>query len=377
MAAIITGFGVFLYLLAAAFNVYMNAVSSPILHGRLVMTIPTDTALGLLGVTATVLVAFVASLWTSAQLPATGESAYGRGRRLVTIDVTMATGAGSVFVGVAGALHDWGRQVNVIVSLAVVGLSVALAYIAAEIGEFIRRDRHLNQTLSQFVQQGKLSRMQNARQCWESRSRLAGRRRPQRSLLARLRQNLGWVVVFAALQGAALLAWSSDALAPNLAVTVGCAAWSLIVWQLIVHHAAAVFVQRNWSALLLVSLISLLATAVNASLAVTLTVALRRDVGMPAAAADALSWSTLFGPLLLCLAGLTVAPTSWRRYRPLPEVRWGVMRAMSRHIDKLSRDDSDEPSGARLGWHSAALRRLRTAIRTATGVEPLAADSAP
>jgi hypothetical protein len=368
----ISGFGIALYLLVAALNAYLNALDSSMQRGGLVTTIPTDTALGLLGVAATVLVAFVASLWTTAQFPAAVESAYGRGRRLVLIDVTAVTGVGSVFVGLSGALHGWDKDFNVVVSLTVAGLSVALAYIAADIGEFVRRDRGLNQTLSEFVRQDNLSRMLNARECWLTRSRLVGQYPSRRGLLARLRQNVGCVAVAAALHCVALLVWGdSRDLAQVLAAMVGCVVWSLIVGQLMAHHAAVLFVQRNWLALLMVSLISLLLLAVNASLANSFAVWLHHSVRVPRMVAHASAWSTVFGPLLLCLAGLTVAPNTWRWYRPLAEVRWGIIRAVSRHIDKLSRTESEDPSRGRRGPHVMMLRRLRTAIRTATGVERL------
>src|SRR5215218_9267401 len=85
MVGVISCSGIFLYLVVSAGNAYMNVLGLPELRGWLVMTIPTDTALGLLGVTATVLVAFIASLWTSARLPAAVQSAYGLGRRVVLI----------------------------------------------------------------------------------------------------------------------------------------------------------------------------------------------------------------------------------------------------------------------------------------------------
>jgi hypothetical protein len=376
MVGIITAAGIFFYLLIIAFNAYMNVFGLPALRGRLVMTIPTDTALGLLGVTATVLVAFIASLWTSAQLPA-GQSTYSLGRRLVLIDVILVTGGGSVFIGLAGALHGWGEHVNVIVSLAVLGLSVALAYVAAEIGEFIRRDREAHQTLQSMAYRTKIDRLRNARRCWLRRSRQASGRRMPRSLLARLGQNLGCVIAATLLQCAALLAWSGERdLALNLAITVGWVVWSLIMGQLMAHYAALTFVQRNWLAFVMVSVISLLVLAINASLALSLALMLEQKALMPAIAAHAFAWSTLFGPLLLCVAGLTVAPTAWRRYRPMREVRWGVISALSRHIDKLSRTESEDRSGSRRGLHVVVLRRLRTAIRTATGVEQLGSNPA-
>lgn len=356
----------------------MNVLGLPALRGRPVMTIPTDTTLGLLGVTATVLVAFIASLWTSAQLPVAVQSAYGLGRRVVLIDVILVTGGGSVFVGLAGALHGWGEHVNVIVSLAILGLSVALAYVAAEIGEFIKRDQETRQSLESMAYQTKMNRLRNARRCWLRRSRQAGSRRMRRGLLARLRQNLGWVMAAALLQCAALLAWNGGRdLAQYLAIAVGYVLWSLIVGQLMAHYAALTFVQRNWWALLLVSVISLLVLAVNAGLALGLALVLERNASMPAIATHAFAWSTLFGPLLLCLVGLTVAPTAWRRFRPMREVRWGVISALSRHIDKQSSRESDEDSSARPGWHAMIRRRLATAIRTATGVEPIAGNPAP
>jgi hypothetical protein len=375
MVGIITGMGVFLYLAITAFNAYLNVVGLPAMRGRLVMTIPTDTALGVLGVTATVLVAFIASWWTSANLPATAQSAYGRGRRLVLVDVTLATGGGSVFVGLAGALHGWGEHVNVVVSLAILGLSVALAYVAAEIGEFMKRDHDVQQSVQSMAYRTKMSRLRNARRYWLRRSRAAGRSRISRGLLARVRQNLGCVVAATLLQSGALLAFHGRRdLTVYLVITVGCVVWSLIVGQLMAHYGAVTFIQRNLSTLLLVCVISLLALAVDASIAHGLAVTFERSAVMPAIAAHAFAWLTVYGPLLLCLAGLTVAPTTWRRYRPMTGVRWGVISALSRHIDKLARSESDQGPSARRGVIS---RRLGTAIRAATGVEPMPTSPAP
>lgn len=141
------------------------------------------------------------------------------------------------------------------------------------------------------------------------------------------------------------------------------------------HYAALTFVQRNWSALLLTSVINLLALAVNASISLGLAVALE-TANMPAAAAHVFAWSTLFVPLLLCVAGLTVAPRAWRRFRPMTEVRRGVIGSLSRHIAKLSSGESDGGSADhRPGV--VILHRLRTAIRRATGVEPLPSSPTP
>ena len=372
----IVGFGVFVYLVVTASNAYMNVLGSPAVRGRMVMTIPTDTALGLLGVTATVLVALIASMWTSAQLPPT-QSADSLGRQLVFIDVTIVTGGGSVYVGLAGALHGWGKDVNVVVSLAILGLSVALAYIAAEIGDFTNRYREIHQSLQSMAYRTKLDRLRNARRSWLQRSRRAGNRRTRRGPLARLRQNLGCLIAGALLQCAALLAWKGRGdLAEYLTVTLGGLVWSLILGQLMAHYGALAFVRREWSARLLTAVSSLLALAVNVNIALALALRLERTTSMPGIVAQVFAWLTMFGPLLLCVAGLTVAPTAWRRYRPMREVRWGVISALSRHIDKLSRSKSDEDSSARPGPLVVTRRRLSTAIRTATGVEPLTGSPA-
>lgn len=278
-------------------------------------------------------------------------------------------------VAIAGALDGWGKDFNAAVSVAVVGLSVALAYVAAETSEFIKGDQRLSQTLSQLAQHSEVNRMRNARRCWLKRTSLVGLRRPRIRWLARFRQNFGCVVALALLQCLALLAWrGSEDVALSLALTVGCVVWSLVAGQLFVHHVAVCFVRRNWWPLVLVSWFSVMVLLVNAALALGLTFYLEQSAGLPSIVAAAFAWSTVFVPLLLCVAGLTVAPAGWRRYRPLTEVRWGVICAMSRRVDALSRNESEEGSGVRRGRLLALLRRLRRAIRTATGVEPLGAD---
>ena len=366
-------FGVFVYLVITVLFVYLHALG--VLDGRLIMTIPTDTTLALLGVAATVLIAFVASLWTSAQSAEAGEPARSGGQRLALVDVIAFTGGSSVCVALAGALDSRGKEFNVIVSIAVVGSGVALAYVAAEISEFIKRDQRFSQTLSQLARHSEVNRMRNARRCWLKRNSLIGLRRPQRRWLARLRQNLGCVVAIAVLQCLALLAWrDSRDVALSLGLAVGCVVWSLAVGQLMVHHVAVCFVRRNWLPLVFVSLLSLIVLLVDVDLVLNLISDLKQGAGMPSIVAAAFAWSTVFGPLLLCVAGLTVAPAGWRRHRPLTEIRWGVICAMSRRVDALSRNESEEGSGVRGGRLPAILRRLRTAIRTATGVEPLGAD---
>lgn len=369
-AVIITALGVFIYIAIAGLVGYRHALG--VHHGPLIMTISADTTLAVLGVAATVLIAFVASLWTSLQSADPGEPARSGGRRLALVDVIAATGGGSVCVAVAGALDGWGENFNVIVSTALVGLGVALAYVAAEISEFIKRDQRLSQTLSQLAQHSEVNRMRNARRCWLKRTSLAGLRRPRHRWLARLRQNLGCVVAFALLLCVVRLVWrGTQDLAPMLAVAASCVVWSLIVGQFMAHHAAVCFVRRDWLPLMMVSLVSLVVLSANASLALGVALYSEQSLGMPSAAAHAFAWSTMFSPLLLCLVGLTVVPKGWRWYRPLTAIRWGVISAISRHTEKLSRDKSAEASGVRRGRTRGALHRLRTAIRTATGVEPL------
>lgn len=378
LVRVVIGAGILLYLLVTAFNVYMNVLGLPQLRGRLALTIPTDTALGLLGVTGAVLVAFIVSMWTSAQLPVAMQSAYGLGRRLVLVDVIVATGAGSMFIGLAGALHGWGEHVNVVVSIAVLGLSVALAYIAAEVGEFIKRDQPVSETVSELARHREMNRMRTARECWLTRSHRAGLRQRHNSLLARLRQNLACIAIAAVIQCLPLLAWGGlHKLALYLSLTVGCLAWSIVVGQSLTHHVALLFVRRYWLAFSMVSLLGMLVIAVNASLALAVASFLRQRTGMPSIAAGALAWSTFFVPLLLCVAGLTVVPSAWRRYRPLREIRWGVIRGVSRRIDKLSRSEADNDRTATPAPHVLLRRRLGTAIRTATGVEPLAGAPGP
>src|SRR4029079_11246312 len=126
--------------------------------------------LALLGLCATVLIALVASLWTSDQVSDAGLS---RGRRRVLMEVISATGAGSIIVGAAGALHRPEEGWNFITVAVLFGLGLVLAYLTSEVATGMIEDRALDQALQRHDAEVRRTRLGIARRNWLAVSRAA------------------------------------------------------------------------------------------------------------------------------------------------------------------------------------------------------------
>lgn len=329
------------------------------------VTLPTDTALALLGLCATVLIALVAALWTAGNIT---DAELSRGRRRALTVVTLATGLGSVIVGAAGALHRSDGGWNLVTSPVIFCLGLVLAYLTADVAVFVNEDRLLEEALKRHDTDDRRKRLRTAQENWLLLSRTANWTEDPHPVLARVRQTIILLVVFAVVLTAALAA-----LGGKRAVT-GYLGWSfldvaagLLVSQLGMHYVASKFVTRRWESLMWYCLYGLMYLLFNLLAQWHLHSSMQNDLP---------NWLGLlaFGlaiwvvPPLMCLLGLTVLPRRWRRFRPLTQVRWSVIAAIGREINLIDKSPDTKIERAKPLF---LLPRLARAARRATGAEKI------
>jgi hypothetical protein len=333
------------------------------------VTLATDTALALLGLCATVLIALVAALWAAGHVSEAGLS---RGRRRALTAVTQATGIGSVMVGAAGALHRPDEGWNFIISASVLSLGLVLAYITADVAVFVIEDRPLEQALRRHDADDRRARLRTARRNWLRQSRSARWKRHSNPVLARLRQTGAVLMLFAAVLTAALAATGGRSAVTGylgwwlLDVAVG-----LLVGQFATHHLAIKFVARRWEPLFWHGLFGLLLyLPVSLLVQLQLLITALDDLAMSVPSGWVFVIGCWLAPLLVCLPGLTVAPRRWRRLRPMTQIRWSVIAAIGREIALIDKGSERDTEQAR---RLSPVSRLSRAARRATGAEEIPA----
>lgn len=375
-AGLVFGFGVLGYswLTVAMLAMYVidrdQALFAP------TMTLSLDTALALLGLCATVLIALVASLWASGQL---ADANLSRGRRRAFSAVTMGTGAGSVIVGTAGALHRPDEGWNFITVTVLFGLGLVLAYITVDVAFIIQEDHSLDQALRRHDTGDRRTRLRTARRNWLRQTRSARwTRRRRRPTPARLRQTvvlLVWLVV--------VLTAALAALGGRRAITGYLGWWFLdvavgvLVGQLAAHFLAITFIARRWEPFYWYCMFAILYLPLSSLAQLELLASMEDELpdGVPGVVGGlTLGLACCLGPFLLCLLGLTVSPRRWRRFRPMTQIRWSVISAIGREIelvDKVSIDtDTDSPK------RHSLVSRLMLAIRRTNGTEEIVSGDA-
>lgn len=369
MAGLIFGFGVGTYGFLAAVVLVLDVFDSRQAVFSPALTLPTDTALALLGLCATVLITLVAALWASGQVP---DPALARGRRRALTPVTAATGIGSVVVGAAGGLHRPEEGWNFVLAPGTFCLSLVLAYVAADVVFILRDDRSLEAALRQQDAYDRRGRLRIARRNWLRLSRSAGWRRGRRPVMDRLRQTVVLLGLFAA-----VLAGTLASLGGWQVITAYLGWWlldvavSLLLSQLAAHYLAIAFVARRWELFYWYCLYGFLYLPV--SLLVQLQLLIWMDAELPAgkpgyAVGIAYILICWLVPPLSCLCGLTVAPRRWHRLRPMTQIRWSVIGAIEHEIAGIAaalETPDKPPTQPSLG------SRLRTAIRQANGADDL------
>lgn len=368
-ALFIYGYGILGYaVLSLVMLVFYEFNRDQVIFARS-MTLPLDTALALLGLCATVLIALVASLWASGQFNDAGLS---RGRRRALTVVTFTTGLGSVIVGTAAAAHRPTGGWNFITVAVIFGLGLVLAYIAADVVFFVIEDRALDEALRRQDAENRRATLRIARRNWLRLSRRAGWKRGRRPLLDRLRQATVLTLVLVAVLAAVLAA-----LGGRRAIT-GYVGWlfldvavGLLVGQLATHYLATKFVARQWEQLWWLCLSVLMYVLVSLwaqwELLVFLEAELFQGLSDYVLGSLLVLASYVLAPLG-CLLGLTVFPRRWHRFRPMTQIRWSVIAAMGHEMDLAVAGLEASSEHARPTLKS----RLGRAIRRATGAEEVA-----
>ncbi|HEV2885815.1 MAG TPA: hypothetical protein VGX49_02795, partial [Jatrophihabitans sp.] len=334
MAGLIFSLGVCTYGFLAAVVLVLDQFDSRQVVFAPTVTLPTDTALALLGLCATVLITLVATLWASGPV---SDLAQSRGRRRALTVVTTATGIGSVVVGTAGGLHRPDEGWNFVIAPGVFGLGLVLAYVTSDVVFFIRQDRPLEEALRLHDADDRRTRLRIARSNWLLLSRSARWAEGRHPIRDRLRQT---VILLGLL--AAVLAATLATLGGRRAVTGYFGWWFLdlvvavLMGQLAAHYAAIKFVARRWEPFYWYCLYGLLYLPV--SLLVQLQLLIRMDAELPGGGLDdgvgvVLVLACWLVPPLMCLFGLTVVPRRWRRLRPMTQIRWSVIAAIGHEID--------------------------------------------
>lgn len=372
MAKSIFGFGLFTYGFITLVMLVLEALPGRLAFASTV-TLTTDTTLGLLGVSATILIALVATLWARGQV---ADASLSRGRRKALTAVTTATGVGSVVVGAAGAAHRPAEGWNPQIALALLGLGVVLAYVAADVAFLMMEDRDLDEALRRHDVDDRRAKLWTARRNWLRQTRSASwpRPRPRRPTRARLRQTvvlLGWLVV--------VLIAALAALGGRRAITGSLGWWFLdvavgvLVGQFAAHYFAITFIARRWEPFYWYCMFAILYLPLSALAQLELLTSMEDELpdGVPGVVGGlTFGVACCLVPLLLCLLGLTVSPRRWRRFRPMTQIRWSVISAIGREIelvDKAAVTDTDTDSPKR---HSL-VSRLMLAIRRANGTEEI------
>ncbi|HST48722.1 hypothetical protein [Jatrophihabitans sp.] len=364
MAWLIFGFGIFTYVFLVLVVLIVTALPGQELLSQGV-TLPVDTTLGLLGVSATVLIALVATLWAAGQV---AEADMARGRRRALTAVTTATGIGSVVIGVAGAAHRPDEGLNLSLAAALLCLGLVLAYASADVAFVIEQDRVLDRALRRLDAEDRLSNLQTAQSNWLRRSRDAGWKQARRQRWNRLGQTVLAAGVIALVLVAALAMLSGrPAVASYLGRSCLEAVASLVIGQLAAHGVAVTFATRRWDLLYLCSLLAVLYLLVGLVAQASLVESMNADAIGSEAGNGVYGMACWLLPPLSCLFGLTVSPRHWRRLRPMTQIRWSVIDAIERQIDRvragLARPEPDQQN-LRGFW-------LVRAVRRATGTEAI------
>jgi len=293
------------------------------------ITLAPDLGLGMLGVAATVLIALVATAWTTA-VSSDRDAAHSRGRRQVQYALVFATGIGGVVVALAVAVHLLGPASNILGCLGCVGLAAVFAWIAADVAVLMRGDRAVYDGLTDLNSQLRSDRLAAAVGYWHDRSRRIDWEPPRRQRLRGFGEVLSILLIGASGQAAVLL------IAGGWPAVTGYVGWyftGLLVATLAgrrsVRSMVSAFVVGPLSSLVLPALViaSAILIAVVALVAPVDRVAL--TTGVPAVLWLVLSLATLFGPFLV--AGLSVR-AGWLAKR-LPSTRARVIERIERAAD--------------------------------------------
>ncbi len=367
MAGLIASLGMVVYAVIELYLVLLNAFGTrgPLLAPT--ATLPLDTALALLGLCATVLIALVAAVWATGQIP---DPALFRGRRRVLAALTAATGTGSVVVGTSGALRRPAEGWHLISAVMIFGVGLVLAYISADVGYVIREDRPLDEALQRHDASDRRARLSTARRNWLRRSRSATWVRARNPRRTRVWQTL-IVLVLLALSLAAVLATAG-----GRHVAIGHAGWvwffdltaGVLLCQAITHWLAITFITRRWEPFVLCCLIAGgLYLPISVITQLSLVTATSRELpGASGLLRLTLGLTGLLIPPLLCLLGLTVAPRRWRVGRPLTQIRWSVIAAIGSEIERI---DSAAAASSSTSKPNPLPLRVKRAVRQATGGE--------
>jgi hypothetical protein len=360
------GFGVLVYGLSATAFLALDKLGSGQAIFSSSVTLPTDTALALLGLCATVLIALVAALWAADNI---SDAELSRGRRRALTIVTLATGLGSVIVGAAGALHRSDDGWNFVTAPVIFCLGLVLAYITADVAFIVNEDRSLEEALRRHDADDRKTRLRIARENWLLLSRTAKWAEVPHPVLTRLGQTTILLALSAVVLTAALAAIGGQrAITGYLGWCLLDVAAGLLAGQLATHYIASTFVTRRWESLMWCCLAGLMYLLFNLLGQLLLLEWMWEELPRRRWGELALILVCWLVPPLMCLLGLTVSPRRWRRFRPMTQIRWSVISAIGREIELVDKGSSTD-TGSQRTKRLSFVSRLMRAVRRATGAE--------